>query len=106
MKRSWKAGIKKQAVILGIWAAAGALLTGCKAAGGSGTGNRLRPLELSSLEYTGRLELEYAEQFAVDLYQDGFQVLTVADGAVCSWCRKGRRPRRMCRRRRLWYTSR
>ncbi len=81
MKRSWKAGIKKQAVILGIWAAAGALLTGCKAAGGSGTGNRLRPLELSSLEYTGRLELEYAEQFAVDLYQDGFQVLTVADGS-------------------------
>ena len=62
MKRSWKAGIKKQAVILGIWAAAGALLTGCKAAGGSGAGNRLRPLELSSLEYTGRLELEYAEQ--------------------------------------------
>ena len=57
MKRSWKAGIKKQAVILGIWAAAGALLTGCKAAGGSGAGNRLRPLELSSLEYTGRLEL-------------------------------------------------
>ena len=42
MKRSWKAGIKKQAVILGIWAAAGALLTGCRAAGGSGTGNRLR----------------------------------------------------------------
>ena len=81
MKRSWKAGIKKQAVILGIWAAAGALLTGCKAAGGSGAGNRLRPLELSSLEYTGRLELEYAEQFAVDLYQDGFQVLTVADGS-------------------------
>ena len=81
MKRSWKAGIKKQTVILGIWAAAGALLTGCKAAGGSGTGNRLRPLELSSLEYTGRLELEYAEQFAVDLYQDGFQVLTVADGS-------------------------
>ena len=80
MKRSWKAGIKKQAVILGIWAA-GALLTGCKAAGGSGAGNRLRPLELSSLEYTGRLELEYAEQFAVDLYQDGFQVLTVADGS-------------------------
>ena len=64
-----------------IWAAAGALLTGCKAAGGSGTGNGLRPLELSSLEYTGRLELEYAEQFAVDLYQDGFQVLTVADGS-------------------------
>lgn len=81
MKRSWKAGIKKQAVILGIWAAAGALLTGCKAAGGSGTGDGLRPLEFSSLEYTGRLELEYAEQFAVDLYQDGFQVLTVADGS-------------------------
>ena len=81
MKRSWRAGIKKQAVILGIWAAAGALLTGCKAAGGSGAGDRLRPLELSSLEYTGRLELEYAEQFAVDLYQDGFQVLTVADGS-------------------------
>ena len=39
MKRSWKAGIKKQTVILGIWAAAGALLTGCKAAGGSGTGS-------------------------------------------------------------------
>ena len=65
----------------GFWMAAGALLTGCKAAGGSGAGNRLRPLELSSLEYTGRLELEYAEQFAVDLYQDGFQVLTVADGS-------------------------
>ena len=81
MKRSWKAGIKKQAVILGIWAAAGALLTGCKAAGGSGTGNGLRPLEFSSLEYTGRMELEYAEQFAVDHYQDGFQVLTVADGS-------------------------
>lgn len=81
MKRSWKTGIKKQTVILGIWAAAGALLTGCKGAGGSGTGDGLRPLEFSSLEYTGRLELEYAEQFAVDHYQDGFQVLTVADGS-------------------------
>lgn len=30
MKRSWKTGIKKQTVILGIWAAAGALLTAAK----------------------------------------------------------------------------
>lgn len=81
MRRNRTAGIKTLAAILGLWAAAGAVLTGCRTGGGSGTEAGLRPLELPSLEYRGRLELEYAEQFAVDLYQDGFQVLTVADGS-------------------------
>lgn len=81
MRRNRTTGIKTLAAILGLWAAAGAVLTGCRTGGGSGTEAGLLPLELPSLEYRGRLELEYAEQFAVDLYQDGFQVLTVADGS-------------------------
>lgn len=41
-----------------------------------------RNTEISDeLEYTGTMELDYAEQFAVDYYEDGFSLVTTSDGS-------------------------
>lgn len=40
-----------------------------------------KPLAIDGLTFTQRLPLQYAEQFAIDRYEDGYAVISVADGA-------------------------
>ncbi|MEY8517346.1 ABC transporter substrate-binding protein [Lachnospiraceae bacterium 29-84] len=42
-----------------------------------------------ALTYEGSLELEYASQFAVDYYQDGYAVFSVSDGSRYLICPEG-----------------
>lgn len=37
------------------------------------------PLEISGLVYDHSMELDYAEQFSVDYYKDGYALITIAD---------------------------
>ena len=52
------------------------LLTACGSAGRTSEKNT----EISKeLEYDHSMELEYAEEFSVDYYQDGYALVTIAD---------------------------
>ena len=69
---------KKRMVLLAVLLVG--LLTACGAKENKTIENRDTAIS-SSLTYTSSLETSYAKEFAVDYYEDGYALITIADGS-------------------------
>ena len=69
---------KKRMVLLAVLLVG--LLTACGAKENKTIENRDTAVS-SSLTYTSSLETSYAKEFAVDYYEDGYALITIADGS-------------------------
>lgn len=64
-----------------FWIVLAALvLASCGSAEDQGLSERDKDIS-PDLEYKSSMELEYAEEFAVDYYQDGYALITISDGS-------------------------
>ncbi len=55
-------------------------LAGCQSAGEDGEWSHVPAEDFCGLTYTGSLELSYAHEFAVDYYEGGYTLLSIANG--------------------------
>ncbi|MCD8145998.1 MAG: ABC transporter substrate-binding protein [Clostridiales bacterium] len=55
-------------------------LAGCQSASGNNDWNHVPAEEFCGLTYTGSLTLSYAHEFAVDYYEGGYTLLSIANG--------------------------